>query len=146
MRVQAVRQGFYNQYLHEIGEVFDLLNEPDGTMPLRMVQIPILKDGKETGEFEEEVYLDGEGNPMHRDFSPHDMELKGRGQYFKGETFREGWMRQVPDDTPLGIYPYEIVPGLQNAPVQRVVRKSDEPVNAPRATPIRGPVNRQMRT
>lgn len=147
MRVQATKQGFYNQYLHEIGEVFDLLNEPDGTMPLRMIQHPVLdKDGKPTGEYTEEVWLDEDGNPMHRDFSPHNLEIKGRGQFFKGETFRDGWMREVPADTALGIYPYDIMQASRDAPVQRVVRPSTEPLNAPRATEIRGVVDRRPRT
>jgi hypothetical protein len=114
-------------------------------MPLRMIQTPILdKKGEPTGEYTEDVWLDKEGNPMHRDFAPVDEEITGKGKFFKGETFRHGWMRQVPDDTPLGIYPYEIM-AQPNAPIQRVVRPSNEPVNAPRATPIKGKVNRQAR-
>src|ERR1700722_926854 len=146
IRVQATQTGFYNQYLHEAGEVFDLIDNDDGTMPLRMIQTPILGEDKKPipGEFTEEVWLHKEGNPMHRDFAPAEEEVKGRGQFFKGETFRHGWMRRVPDDTPLGIYPYDIM-AAPNAPVQRVVRPSTEPHNAPRSTPIKGKVSRQIR-
>ena len=96
MKVQATRQGFYDQVLRDPGEVFELIDEPDGTPPLRMIRTEILKDGKPTGDYTESVYMDAEGNVMHRDFAPDHEELTGRG-VFKGDTFSPGWMRQVPD-------------------------------------------------
>jgi hypothetical protein len=159
MRVQATKQGFYNQYLHEIGEVFDLLMNDDGTMPLKMIQKKVddvfppshPQAGKPTFHWEDtdEPELDGEGNPIHRDFAPDGEESIGVGHGFKGDIFRHGWMRRVPDDTPLGIYPPEVSFGNrgqeQRAPIARIVKPSDQPVNAPRAAPIRGKPDRTYR-
>ena len=149
MRVQATKEGFYNQFIHVVGEVFDLLDDPKtGRMPLRMIR-EYLKDDKGvlTGEFiDEKPYLDKEGNPMHADYAPDEEVVRGTGA-FRGESFSPGWMRQVPDDTPLGIYDYAIVPNAARAaPMQRIIQPSDQPSNSPRATPIRGVVDRQFRT
>lgn len=144
MRVQATKLGFYNNYLHEIGEVFDLLMNDDGSMPLRMARVDVLgPDGKPTGETVEEVYLDPNGNPVHRDFSPHDMEWKGRG-HFKGEVFHEGWMRIVPDDTPLGIWPDREFGIAPKAPIQRVMRAEGTPLNVASSAPVRGKIDRTV--
>lgn len=144
MRVQATKLGFYNNYLHEIGEVFDLLNDENGDMPLRMIKVEVKgADGKPTGEFVEEVYLDEKGNPMHRDFSPHDMEWRGVG-HFKGDVFREGWMRIVPDDTPLGIWPDREFGLPAKAPIQRTVRAEGTPLNIAQSAPVRGKIDRTV--
>jgi hypothetical protein len=159
VRVQATKQGFYNQFLHEAGEVFDLLDNEDGTMPLRMKQKKVddvfppshPQAGKPTFHWEdtEEPELDAEGNPLHRDFAPDGPEYIGTTHGFKGDVFRFGWMRVVPDDTQLGIYPPEITFGTrgqeQRSPIARVVRPSNEPVNAPRSAPIRGKIDRTVR-
>jgi len=144
MRVQATKTGFYNQYLHEAGEVFDLLDNEDGTVPLKMQQVPVMDTaGKPTGEFNEELVLIN-GEPVHRDFAPDGEELVGLGTY-KGERFQPGWMRQVPDDTPLGIYPADHKIGMPaSAPIQRTVNKTGV-INAPRATPTRGTIDRTAR-
>ena len=159
MRVQATKQGFYNQFLHEPGEVFDLLDNDDGTMPLKMKQKKVEdvfppshpQAGKPTFHWEDtdEPELTEEGEPIHRDFAPDDSEARGVAHGFQGETFRHGWMRRVPDETPLGIYPPDVVFGdrgrEQRAPISRIVKPSDQPVNAPRSTPIRGKVDRTVR-
>jgi hypothetical protein len=146
MRVQATRPGFYNQFEHVVGEVFDLLDNPDGTMPIRTRPVAVLdKEGKPTGEFDQEPWLDEDGNAVHRDFAEDGELVEGRGN-FKGERFSYGWMRKVPEDTPLGIYEHAIETGVQQArPVGRIVRPSNEPINAPISTPIRGTVDRTRR-
>lgn len=151
--VQATKQGFYDQILREPGEVFALINKPDGSMPVRMKRTykkaTKIVDGVpieySTHEYTESVYLSAEGEPMHADFSPHSEEWEGTGKEFAGETFREGWMRRVPGDTPVGIYPADQVFGEERrAPVQRLSGKPG-PVNAPRATPSRGTTERPRR-
>jgi hypothetical protein len=150
MRVQAVRLGQYDQVLREVGEVFDLIDNEDGSMPLRMKRIPILDDkGKDTGEFTEEVYLDREGNALHRDFAPADEELTGKGA-FKGETFAPGWMVEVPQTTVCGIYEpnqrFSMKGHDEPVPIQRVIKASNQPANLPPMTPMRGKNERQRRS
>jgi hypothetical protein len=150
MRVQATKQGFYDQCLREPGEVFDLVDEPDGSMPIRMNREYEMdaKTGKPTGEYTETPYLDKDGNVMHRDFAPDAEQITGRG-HFRGETFAPGWMVQVPDETLVGIYPPETTfqsTGRETAkPIQRIIKPSDEPMNAPRATPMRGNKTERVR-
>ena len=148
MKVQATRQGFYDQVLRDPGEVFELIDEIDGTPPLRMIRTETLKDGKPTGDYTETVYMDSEGNVMHRDFAPDHEELTGRG-VFKGDTFSPGWMRQVPDDTPIGLYEPETrfaMDGKQlPQPITRIIKPGSEPLNAPRATPMRGKASDRQR-
>lgn len=151
--VQAVRQGFYDHILREPGEVFVLINNPDGSVPIRMQRTfkkaRRIRNGIEeeyaTHEYTETPYLDADGNGMHADFSPHSEEWRGTGNEFGGETFREGWMRRVPSDTPVGIYPAEQVFGEERrAPIQRLSGKPGQ-TNAPQHTPSRGPVQRERR-
>lgn len=142
MKVQATKQGFYDQCLRDPGEVFELIDEVDGTMPIKMNrEYELDKNGKPTGEYTETVFLDAEGNVRHRDFAPDFDQVVGRG-HFRGETFAPGWMVQVPDDTVIGIYDPEVkfdLEGKQKAmPIQRIIKPSDEPLNSPRATPMRG--------
>lgn len=142
MKVQATKQGFYDNCLREEGEVFALVDNADGSMPLRMVRTYELdKNQKPTGEFTEEVYLDKDGNVMHADFAPDHEEVTGRGA-FRGETFSPGWMVQVPDETQIGIYPpeqkFNSVGREVPVPINRIIKPSNEPLNAPRATPMRG--------
>src|SRR5208283_5751585 len=105
MRVQATREGFYDNVLRPVGEVFDLLNDPDGKMPIRMHPAKPIKDKDgEIIDWEEPVpWLDKDGNAVHGHFAPDGEEVRGRGR-FAGERFSSGWMVQVPDDTELGIY------------------------------------------
>lgn len=146
-KVQATKQGFADQYLHEIGEVFELVMNEDGTMPLKMVNVPVLDaTGKPTNEFTEEVFLDENGEPVHAHYSPHDDEWKGIG-IFKGETFREGWMRRVPDETPCGLYPADVEFGVAaKAPIQRIIRPAGTALHAPMAAQPRGKIDRTFRT
>lgn len=159
MKVQAVRTqesspfaGIYDNIPRVPGEVFELLNSPDGTMPLRMKrtyrQAKRLVNGIEesyyTSKYDEEVFLDAHGNPMHADFAPHDEVTVGEGNAFGGETFRAGWMRQVPDDTPCGIYPENEIIGERAAPIQRL-SGAPRTTNAPASAPIRGSTERPVR-
>lgn len=150
MRVLATRQGFYNQHLCEPGEVFDLLDNPDGSMPIRMLrEYELDKHGKPTGEYTETPYLDKEGNVMHRDFAPDMEELPGKG-LFRGESYAPGWMVQVPDETECGIYEPDVrfredgTPDTKR-PIQRIIKAANEPTNLPHITPMRGKVDRTRR-
>lgn len=149
MRVQATKQGFYNQHLCDPGEVFDLLDDENGEMPIRMVRTYELDGaGKPTGEYTEVPYMDKDGNVVHRDFAPDFEELKGRGA-FRGETFTPGWMVQVPDETECGIYEPDVRFSMAGRelpkPVQRIIKPANEPANMPRSTPMRGKVDRTRR-
>lgn len=141
MKVQATKQGFYDNCLREPGEVFELLNDEKGEMPIRMVRTYEMKDGKPTGEYSEVPYMDKDGNVMHADFAPDHEEVTGRGS-FRGETFTPGWMVEVPEETQVGLYDADTTftsVGREKAmPIKRIIKPSDEPVNAPRATPMRG--------
>jgi hypothetical protein len=129
--------------------VFDLLNNEDGTMPIRMKRTDVLDEkGKPTGEYNEEFWPDRDGNAVHRDFAPDDFEVAGRGE-FRGQLFSPGWMRQVPDDTPIGIYPEDTVFGEagieKKAPMSRQIRPQNIPANSPAAAPIRGKTSERVR-
>lgn len=159
MKVQAVRTqeyspfaGIYDNIPRVPGEVFELITPADGKMPLRMKRTykkaKRLNNGIEesyfTSEYDEEVFLDKEGNPMHADYAPHDETTQGQGNAFGGETFRTGWMRVVPEETPVGLYPENEVIGERAAPVQRL-SGTPRPQNAPQATPSRGTMERPVR-
>lgn len=162
MKVQAVRTnnsspfaGIYDNIPRMPGEVFELLDNPDGTMPFRMKRVylqekrynPETKQEETyyTGEFrEDEVFLDKNGEPMHRDFAPWDETQVGQGKAFGGEIFNLGWMRRVPEDTPCGLYDETQVIGEKSAPVQRLSGKAG-PLNSPMAAPIKGSTERPVR-
>ena len=146
MRVQATKCGFYDQVMRETGEVFDLIDEADGTMPIRMKRIFAKdKEGKDLlDEWTEEPWLDADGNAVHRDFAPDTEQLEGKGS-FRGERYTPGWMVEVPESVEIGIYDRSMQAKVQEgrAPIARIIRPSDEPLNAPRATPSRGNIKRQ---
>lgn len=161
MKVQAVRTnqsspfaGIYDNIPRMPGEVFELLNGPDGKMPLRMRKIYAqgkrynaqtgMEEKYYTGEFTEEVFLDKDENPMHADFAPWDETQVGQGKEFAGEIFNLGWMRRVPDETPVGLYPETEVIGERAAPIQRLSGAA-RPTNAPQSAPIRGTTERPVR-
>lgn len=161
MKVQAVRTqeyspfaGIYDNIPRVPGEVFELINLPDGKMPLRMKRTykqaerfnpqTGLKEMVHTGEYDEEVFLDADDNPMHADYAPHEETTVGQGNAFGGEIFRNGWMRQVPEETPVGLYPENEVIGERAAPVQRL-SGAPRTQNAPQATPSRGTMERPVR-
>lgn len=162
MKVQAVKMnegspfaGIYDNIPRMPGEVFELLNGPDGKMPLRMRKTFIkgkrfnqntgLEESYFTSDFKEEIWLDKDDNPMHADYAPHDEKQVGHGKEFGGEIFNLGWMRQVPDDTPVGLYPENHIIGAPAAPIQRLSGAS-RPINAPQSAPIRGTTERPVRT
>lgn len=105
-RVVATQQGHYNQVIREPGEVFDLLLHEDGSYPQAIKYNPRKADGKVIpDEWDEEVVLGKDKKPLHRDFA-EDQGYKTitRGPV-KGDTIRFGWMKRVPDRTPIGRYP-----------------------------------------
>lgn len=106
-RVVATQQGLYNQVLREPGEVFDLLLYADGTYPVAYKYTP-KKDaaGKDIPEeWNEETVLGKDKKPIHSDFAEDQgMKTITRGPV-RGDTIRFGWMKRVPDRTPVGRYP-----------------------------------------
>lgn len=115
MRVVATQVGFYNQILREVGEVFDLLSNPDGTYPVmfkkefeviegvrRMKKIPVYISD-EAGN--PKVGKGGKPTPEHRDFSEDLGNVLIEEGPKAGESLQVGWMRRVPDHVPVGLYP-----------------------------------------
>jgi hypothetical protein len=111
MRVRATQDGFiYNVYI-TAGTVFDLINNPDGSIPEREEAIPVMetvtdaKTGKkilrDTGEVDYQVLKDEEGNLVHRDLALDMGDQMMRRGPKRGEAVRFGWMEIVPDSTPL---------------------------------------------
>jgi hypothetical protein len=98
MRVRATMPGYYCNVFINAGEVFDLLQNPDGTDPVRQV-----RKKKPDGKFEVVDFLDRDGNKVHRDFA------EDTGQYLiedgpmAGETAYLGWMEEVGEDVPCTI-------------------------------------------
>lgn len=106
-RVLATQLGYYNQQEFFPGEVFDLLNFADGTYP-HAVTYHQKKDaqGKDIpDEFEERVVLGADKQPVHRDFALDEGEKLMKKGPKRGEVIRFGWMKRVPDRTPIGQYP-----------------------------------------
>ncbi len=106
--VVATQQGVCKDHiLREVGEVFELKTNEDGTYPVREEWVAKLgPDGKQIGDEGEYVQLlDQDGNPMHRDYAPDMGEQMMRAGPKRGEVSRFGWHKRVPDDTEAGIYP-----------------------------------------
>lgn len=113
-KVVATQLGQHNQVMREIGEVFDLSTYPDGTYPPLIEYLPKkTKDGKVIeDEFTSKVIktrkLDGSADePAHRDFAEDRGSQAIRRGPKKGEVMRFGWMKRVPDDTRVGLYPLD---------------------------------------
>lgn len=106
-RVVATVQGQYNQVLREPGEVFDLLLHADGTYPSAVKYLPKKDaDGKLLeDEWLEEPVLGKDKKPIHRDFAEDQGFKKITRGPVRGDTIRFGWMKRVPDRTPVGQYP-----------------------------------------
>jgi hypothetical protein len=117
-RVVAMQQGQYNQFFMETGMVFDLLTYEDGTYPVA-TRLVIKKDaeGKPLpGHNGNDIILDNwnevtvigkDGIAVHRDFAL-DLGSKAiKSGPRKGEVMRVGWMKRVPERTPLGLYPVD---------------------------------------
>lgn len=118
-RVVATQAGLYNQFFMEIGMVFDLLTYPDGTYPVAE-RLVLKKD--ETGaplpghdgndrfiaaNWDSTPVIGKDGIAVHRDFA---LDLGARAMKTgpkKGEVMRVGWMKRVPERTPLGLYPVD---------------------------------------
>jgi len=108
-RVVATQQGHYNQCIMDVGMVFDLLLHDDGTYPpaLKHTQKKDEKGNLIPDEWDSEPILGKDKKPLHRDFS-EDMGNKAiKSGPKKGEVIRLGWMKRVPDNTPLGLYPVD---------------------------------------
>lgn len=104
MRVRATMPGFYCNVYIDAGQVFDLLQNPDGTDPLKKVRKPKLDaSGKETGKTELVLFKDEDGHTVHRDFA------QDTGQYLieegpmAGDTVLLGWMEEVDESVPCTI-------------------------------------------
>lgn len=118
-RVVATQQGQYNQFLMDIGMVFDLLTYRDGTYPVAM-RLVIKKD--DHGQpmrgytdkdvflpeaWDEEPIIGKDGIVVHRDFA---LDMGNRAMKTgpkKGETIRVGWMKRVPESVAIGMYPVD---------------------------------------
>jgi hypothetical protein len=108
-RVVATQQGQYNQCIMDIGMVFDLLLHDDGTYPvaLKHVQKKDEKGALIPDEWDSTTILGKDNRPVHRDFA-EDLGNKAiKSGPKKGEVMRFGWMKRVPDRTPLGLYPVD---------------------------------------
>ena len=143
-KVVATREGFYDQILRPAFEVFELLQNEDGSWPWLEVWVPKASAGEreildQEGDQVLVRYEDKDGNPVHTDFAPDtgDQLLK-RGP-MRGETMRFGWMRRVPDETPCGLYP----PGTDFWPGEaRVVTPRRAAPGVGQPAPIKGSVKR----
>lgn len=104
-KVVATQMGQYNQVLREEGEVFALLLHADGTYPPAVKYIPKKVNGKVIeDEWDEEIILGPDQKPVHIDFAEDQgAKLIKKGPK-KGEVLRFGWMKRVPDRTPVGRY------------------------------------------
>lgn len=101
MKVQATDVGFYCNVRIEVGWVFELLRNADGSDPVREEWVPKLVDGKDTGDGEYVTWIDPKTKrPVHRDFAPDSGDFMVRQGPKRGEVARFGWMKQVPDETP----------------------------------------------
>lgn len=107
-RVVATCQGHYNQFFMEVGMVFDLLTYQDGSYPVALKHVQKKDDkGALIDEWDSTPIIGKDGCAIHRDFS-HDQGTKAiKTGPKKGEVMRFGWMKRVPDRTPLGQYPVD---------------------------------------
>jgi len=124
MRVMATKQGQYCNVLIEPGYVFDLrddgpvdcprmdgegnVNREGRGIPIREDWIPKLemdpktKQMVDTGEGEWKIYLDRKTKkPIHRDFSEDEGVIMLKRGPIRGESIQVGWMRLMPDSTPV---------------------------------------------
>jgi len=138
-RVVATADGFYDQIYRSPGEVFDLLNNDDGTVPQATRYIPkIGTDGKEipdAGTYEPLWLDEAAGEPLHRDFaSDTGGQLQTSGP-MKGEVVRYGWMKRVSLNVQVGIYPadYQFSEFGPAAPIPQ--RKGVEGTGRPHTMP-----------
>lgn len=115
-KVVATQPGQYNQVLRisdqQFVEVFELLHYADGKVPLQFKDTPKRDAQKRIipDEFEQKPVmvktLDGKGTEQaHRDFSEDLGNRLIKSGPKKGESIQIGWMRRVPDNTPVGLYP-----------------------------------------
>lgn len=108
MKVVATQPGQYNQIPRVRGEVFALLEYREGGYPPMEDWIPKLDvHGKEIPDEGEYVVRMGKDKktPVHRDFAEDTGAKMIRRGPMRGDTIRSGWMKIVPDNTPIGIYP-----------------------------------------
>lgn len=109
-RVVATVQGHYNQIIRDPGEVFELLQYADGTYPVAYKYTPKKDEAGKVipDEWDEAVVLGKDKKPVHRDFAEDQgMKTITRGPV-RGDTIRFGWMKRVPDKTPIGQYPVSL--------------------------------------
>lgn len=137
MRVQATDVGFYCNVRIEAGWVFDLLRNADGSDPAREDWIPKLDaQGKDVGDGDYVPYKDAKtGKHVHRDYAPDSGDFMVRQGPKRGEVARFGWMRQVPDDTPL-----TEIPGIGPLVLEDFQHGFDVNTRKPRRAPRPEPV------
>lgn len=108
-RVVATQQGQYNNCIMDIGMVFDLLLHEDGSYPPALNHKP-RKDDKGVvvpDEWISTAIIGKDNKPVHRDFAEDMGNRVIKQGPRKGEVMRTGWMKRVPDSTPLGLYPVD---------------------------------------
>lgn len=129
-KVVTTQAGQYNQVLRmcdeQYCEVFELLSYADGKVPLQFKDVQKRDKDKRPipDEFEQVAVmtktLDGKGTEQsHRDFAEDLGNKLIRSGPKKGESMRVGWMKRVPDKTPVGVYPKgtDFWSGIQVAPI-----------------------------
>jgi hypothetical protein len=152
MRVQATKDGFYDNVLRPAGEVFDLNDGPDGEMPIRMKPRKPIREPSQPGQplgaiidYEpEEPWLDKDGNAVHADFAEDGEMTRGKGA-FAGEMFSPGWMVEVPETVDCGIYPAGTRFASRDepsrpVPIQRIIKPDGTPQNMPAISPSKGKI------
>lgn len=104
MKVMATQPGQYCNVFFEVGWVFELLYNEDGTEPQREDWIPKLDaQGKDTGDGEYVIWRDKDNKTIHRDLALDMGEKVLRSGPKRGEVARFGWMKIVPEETPVTI-------------------------------------------
>lgn len=105
MRVLSTQAGFYCNVYIDAGHVFDLIQNADGTDPLREDWVPKLDaHGKDTGDGDYVLFKDPKtGQHVHRDYAPDSGDFMIRQGPKRGEVTRLGWMKIVSNDTPITI-------------------------------------------
>ena len=143
MKVVATREGFYDNILRDPGEVFELLMNDDGSMPIAEQFIakidPATGKPAADGSGDYITIVDKDGTAIHRDYAPDQGDVAIRFGPRRGDMMPMGWMLEVPEDTEVGIYPVGTRFGARSvhAPVQRKTPQIER-IHAP----VKGSTNR----
>jgi hypothetical protein len=147
MKVVATMVGYYNHILRDVGEVFSLLDYPDGTYPQAYRKVAKVVNGVPVpgqwvaepmwvvDEDGKQLLKNGKPIPAHRDYAEDLGNLLIEEGPNAGEAVHLGWMRKVPEHVPEGLYPPNIDFWSRNVqlpvPYIRGIGQQDR-----RATPI----------